>query len=340
MKVEPIVDKSTIIETLRRQYGLRIEHLDFLPHSWLCSCYVVRCADGARYFLKLYDVAGWAPFVATDLDFYLPLTHDLHARGILPNIAYPIPTQDGRFRIHFGDYLPILFNFIEGRTLGYGALPDDVLAKLARLIGILHRDALGIAVEHPHIDRFDVVFESALLRSLEELEGLTAGARKGKQELRNLLLPRKNELLGLLDRLKELRELVKEAGKPPVVCHTDLHGGNLMVDKRGELYIVDWEGAIIAPPEHDLFAFAGDDRFWDLFLPNYEREFGPASLHPDVFGFYFYRRNLEDLADFVKRILYVNDDDAQDQSDLHWLMEGCVAGWPHLETTIKKIGEQ
>jgi hypothetical protein len=54
-------------------------------------------------------------------------------------------------------------------------------------------------------------------------------------------------------------------------------------------------GALIAPPEHDLFAFAGDDRFVSLFLPNYERELGPVSLDSNVFGFYFYRRNPEDL---------------------------------------------
>jgi thiamine kinase-like enzyme len=45
------------------------------------------------------------------------------------------------------------------------------------------------------------------------------------------------------------------------VCHTDLHGENLMVDDRGNLYILDWETAMIAPPEHDLFFFAGYDSF-------------------------------------------------------------------------------
>ena len=94
---------------------------------------------------------------------------------------------------------------------------------------------------------------------------------------------------------------------------------------------------MIAPPEHDLFFFSGYDYFWDLFLPNYEREFGPVSLDSNVFGFYYYRRNLEDLTDWVVRILHHNTDDEQDREDLRGIAEDCVAGWPYVEPTIRKI---
>ena len=121
------------------------------------------------------------------------------------------------------------------------------------------------------------------------------------------------------------------------MCHTDLHGWNLMMDGQGTLHIIDWEGAMIAPPEHDLFFFAGYDYFWDLFLRNYEREFGPVSLDSNVFGFYYYRRNLEDLVDYVVRILYHNADDEQDREDLGEVADYCIAGWSDLEPTINRI---
>jgi hypothetical protein len=209
--------------------------------------------------------------------------------------------------------------------------------KLAGLIGILHKSTSQIEVEHPFYERFDITFENDLVNSLDVLADITSSNRNGKQELRNLLLPRKDEILGHLHRLKALQALAKGAGKEMVVCHTDLHGENLMMDKQGNLYILDWEGAMIAPPEHDLFFFAWDDHLWDLFLPHYEREFGLVSLDSNVFGFYYYRRNLEDLTAWIVRILYHNTDEEQDQADLRWVVEDCIARWPYLEMTIRNI---
>ena len=94
---------------------------------------------------------------------------------------------------------------------------------------------------------------------------------------------------------------------------------------------------MIAPPEHDLFFFVGYDTFWDDLLPIYEVENGPVDLDSDVFGFYTYRRNLEDLMDYVIRILHYSTDDEQDRQDLKEIAEYCIAGWPHLEPTIEGI---
>ena len=337
MRIEPVIDKTALVETVRREYGLHIERLTFVPVGWVAHCYIADCAGGERYFLKIGSDSGQIPTAASDLDFYLPLTWQLCSQRILPHIACPVKTRTGQFTVRFEKHLLILFDFIEGKTVGFGGLSDDILVKLARLVGILHKSTSQIKVEHPFYERFDIAFENDLVNSLDVLADMTPGDRNGKQELRTLLLPRKDEILGYLNRLKELQALARATGKEMVVCHTDLHGENLMMDDQGNLYILDWEGAMTAPPEHDLFFFAWDDSFWDLFLPNYEREFGPVSLDSNVFGFYYYRRNLEDLTAWIVRILYHNTDEEQDQADLRWVVEDCISGWPYLETTIRGI---
>jgi aminoglycoside phosphotransferase (APT) family kinase protein len=106
-----------------------------------------------------------------------------------------------------------------------------------------------------------------------------------------------------------------------VICHTDLHGANLLVDPADELYILDWENAMLAPPEQDLFFFAGDERFWTLFWPNYAREFEGAGLDADTLAFYMYRRGLEDLADWLQRLFAGVDDDETERRAVHWAGE-------------------
>jgi hypothetical protein len=56
-----------------------------------------------------------------------------------------------------------------------------------------------------------------------------------------------------------------------------------------------------------------------------------------VFRFYLYRRNLEDLIDWVFRILYENADEEQDRNDLRGIVEDCMSGWPYLEGGISEV---
>jgi len=328
-----------LIKSLQLEYGIVIEGLRFFPTEWLAYCYVVECINGERYFLKLHDVSVQSSFAASSFDFYLPLTYELHARGILSNIPHPIATQDGRLSTRFGEYLLVLYNLIEGKVVGHDGLTDEVLAKLAVLLGSLHRSTPEINVPSPLVERFDVVFEAELVKALDVLTSIASGDRRGKRHLRDSLLPRKEEVLDHLRRLKELQTRAITANKQMVVCHTDLHGENLMVDDRGNLYILDWENAMIAPPEHDLFFFAGYDGFWELFLPSYEREFGPVSLNSDVFGFYYYRRGLEDLTDWIVRILRGDGNEMQDQADLEEIV-GCLTGLSLVEKTVAEIREK
>lgn len=338
-RTEPAVDRAALLKALQQEYGISPRELRFVPTYCYASCYALEGTSGERYFVKVYG--DWAPptFVASSLEFYLPLTHELHARGILPNIAHPIPTLGGRFCTSFGGFLLILFDFIDGTVVGHGNVTGEVLASLARMVGKLHRSAVQIELPRPLVERFDIVFDAELSRVLRELPQIAPDGRTAKRDLRDLLLRKRDQVWRYLGRLRELQARVKTADRPMVVCHTDLHGENLMMDEEGTLYILDWENAMVAPPEHDLFFFAGHDSFWEVFLPHYEREFGPARLDLDMLGFYYYRRGLEDISCWLARILDGRGSEAQDQSDLKETAE-CLKGLSLVEGTLAEIEQR
>jgi spectinomycin phosphotransferase len=331
------VDETCLIGTLRREYGLPVERLVYLKKAWVAHCYAVECVTGERYFLKSYGDERQARTYARDVAFYLFLSHELVDKQLLPTVACPVRTRYGHLAVSFDGHLLILFRWIEGQTVGFERLSDEILAKLAPLVGRLHDSTPHIEWPDPPCESFDIPFEETLPDDLRALQDITSADTFGQQELRRLLLPRRDEVLGLLGRLGALQAQVRALDKEMVYCHTDLHGGNLMLDEGGTLYVVDWEGAWLAPPEHDLFFFVWDERFWDLFLPRYERAFRPVRLDSATFGFYFYRRNLEDLAEWFVRILYENNGEEQDRQDLEGIVEDCISGWPYLEATIAGI---
>lgn len=183
---------------------------------------------------------------------------------LLANVCWSIYRLRGarvQCSVRVGPNLLIVFHFIEGELVGFGDLPDDVVAKLAGLVGRLHRSTSTLDLVNPLVEDFRIFFEEALPAGLEALAEPGPGVSAVWRGFQELLLLRRSEIRDYLDRLKELQAIVRARHREMVVCHADLHRGNLLLDSRGNLYILDWEGAMLAPPEQDLFFFAGEDTF-------------------------------------------------------------------------------
>jgi hypothetical protein len=153
--------------------------------------------------------------------------------------------------------------------------------------------------------------------------------------LQRLLLPRRDEVLRLLGELKILAQQVQALKPPLVICHTDINPANLLHTSEGRLLVVDWEGVKLAPAEHDLFIFTGAG--FETCLQSYWEHGGVKNLHGTTFAYYFYRRNLEDLADFMVRILHEHQPAEQDLGDLRDTQTDCLDGWVQLAPSADHI---
>ena len=127
-------------------------------------------------------------------------------------------------------------------------------------------------------------------------------------------MPHADDLERLLDAARSFQRAAREREVTFVLCHTDAPGGNVMRGAAGKLWIIDWETARLAPPEHDLWMLHAR---LPAVLSAYEAALGhPISLDLDLLGFYFYRRVLEDLAVDVNMILHENTRGEEDKANL------------------------
>jgi Ser/Thr protein kinase RdoA (MazF antagonist) len=341
MDTELRIDEEAVVKTVYRDYGFCIEHLTLLPQGEVAHNFSAAGTNGTRYLLKLLGPSRAARRSAARLDFYLPLMEQLHAKGIC-SLPCPIRTKQGDFYTHVDGWPLVVFPFIEGRTLeGQWPYSEPTRTAIAQALAMIHKSTsqLDLAMGFPRED-FGIPFEKELIQGLQALEAVSRRDRKGQYELKGLLLPHREAILGHLDHLQELQGLARSAtrNREFVLCHTDPTPFNLLLTDEGELYVLDWEDAKLAPPEHDLFFFTGEG--FPRFLAEYERAFGPIELDGGVFGFYFYRRYLEDLTAWIVRILYENTNDEQDAHDLEGIREDCLGWWPHLEGAIRLVKRQ
>jgi len=339
MKFEPALDKTALMATIQQVYGFPVSTLTFVPEGMVGCHFIAVCVDGKYYFITLLTNNYLATLQTRRLDFTLTLTSSLHARGLFTAQPGVCRTLDGRLKADFQGQPLIIYEYIECVNLGKAwPYPPKVLTGLGRLTAQLHCATADIGMDVPYVEQLRLHFEEPLLASLAELEQVPDDARPGKVDLREFILQRREALLRLLARLHELGDAARALNPKLVLVHTDMTPYNILRTPQGELFIVDWEGVMLAPAEHDLFIFAGEG--FSTLLAAYCRAAREPLLHPELFAYYFYRRNLEDITDFIIRILRENTTAEEDRFDLDLLTSDCLSSWPFLEKSLGWAAEQ
>lgn len=76
-------------------------------------------------------------------------------------------------------------------------------------------------------------------------------------KFRRFLIDKRSAIEQLVDRTEELSKKLESQSFPFVLCHSDLHAGNLLLEKEDIFYLVDWDDPIMAPKERDLMFIGG-----------------------------------------------------------------------------------
>ncbi|MFC4807763.1 phosphotransferase enzyme family protein [Paenibacillus sp. GCM10023250] len=324
MKVRYPIADAALAGSLERAYPIRIQEIAFIPHGDSAYSYKLVCGGGAAYYLKLYDHANDRQRSGIDrLPRYLPLIRRLHRDGVFPNAARPVPNISGGLSSECGGYTLVLYGFIEGETLADAyPFPDGLLEEVAEVMAGIHRLASVAAGVGVASESFELAFADRLESCLSALERTDFAGSPVQLALRALISPERARIRGLLRLVRELRREAVADEREYVLCHGDLWGGNLIRGERG-LSVLDWENALLAPPEFDWFGYIGD-RF-ERFAAAYERRRGrPVALDGGLLRFYAYRHHLRNLTNWLLNILGRNRDDAQSAHDLDLIAHHCL----------------
>ncbi len=119
-----------------------------------------------------------------------------------------------------------------------------------------------------------------------------------------------------MDRAEQFAQKLKNQPTHYVLCHSDIHGGNVLIDENNSIYIVDWDDPMMAPRERDLmFIGGGVANVWNK--PDEEaffyKGYGTIEINKMILAYYRHERIVEDIAQFVQelRLPSVSDPDKQ-----------------------------
>ena len=250
MLEKPDISDQLIISGVQQDYGLRVARLTFLPlgADVNTAAYRLVSADGTAYFLKLRK---------GDFDeISIAVSQFLQAQGLRSIIA-PLEAITGQRWAGLDDFKMILYPFIDGHNGYEVTLSDRQWLAFGAALKEVHTAHIppGLASLIPretYSPRWREMV-STFQAQIEETTFVDPTAAK----LAAFMQARREVINHLVRRAGQLGLALQTRSMDFVLCHCDIHGGNLLIEADSTVYIVDWDNPTFAPKERDLALLGG-----------------------------------------------------------------------------------
>lgn len=248
-----------LVTALDQGWGIGPAELAYQPVGWGSHHWSVTDAAGGRWFLTVDELHRRRTGTESLDGAYrrlraaLSVARGLHDSGLTFTVA-PLPARGGEPLVRVaGDFAVALYPHLDGQSFGWGeyTAPGHREAVLEMVIAVhsapatTRRDARRDDFTVPHLDGLHAA-----------LSGDTPDCGPYAHRAVRLLTAHAKPVRDLLTRYEQLVEAHRDA--PAVLTHGEPHPGNTMLTADG-WRLIDWDTALLAPPERDLWLLAADD---------------------------------------------------------------------------------
>lgn len=253
MLEKPDLEDDQLTAHLKRTYSRRIAQVDFLPLGADPGTGVYRAVadDGRPYFVKLRR--GTFDEASVTLPQYL----SDHGLG---HIITPLATDSSQLWATLGTFTVVLYPFIMGKS-GYAVtLTEENWRDFGATLKRLHTlSVTPFLLRTVRSEAFDASGRDRVKAFLSRLED-TIVADRTSEKMVAFLKTMRADILELVRRAERFARTLQGRALELVLCHADLHAGNLLLDGN-DFVIVDWDDPVLAPKERDLMFIGGGQGF-------------------------------------------------------------------------------
>lgn len=302
----PVIDANVLVERVRADFGVSLTTISQVPGGQDSDAVLMRglTVDNTPLAVKVSRserVSGL--LVPAHL-----------ASGIVTGIATPLRSHSGTPYSFVGGGTISLTPWISGRTAYESGMNADQWRRFGALVSQVHAAQLPPMVA----DRLDTEdYRTCALAVAADLHERICGSEGGRHvagsaDPLTVALTRdwqsaSDSIALLVAQTEDLGEELRAHSRATVVCHGDAHIGNVMLGENGEVWLLDWDGAVLAPRDRDLMFMIGgvladaqvttEQQQW--FFEGY----GHSDIDPIHLAYYRCSWAVQDLADFAARIL-------------------------------------
>lgn len=316
MLKKPEIKDEKIIDCLKINYGLTVRQLTFLPLGADLNTAVYRAVteNETPYFVKLRK----DNFDPTSVI----LPKFLWDQNI-PNIIPPLRTQTDQLWTTVESFSLILYPFIEGRDGFNIDLTKQHWLDFGKTLKKIHSVEIPSSIKNQlQREEFHPKWREAVRGYLKHVEH-EVFIDPIANELARFLKEKHAEILELLERTEYLAHKLQKNPPPHIVCHSDIHAGNILIDHQHNFYIVDWDNPIRVPKERDLMFIGGAQGFRGHPLEEEEtlfyKGYGPVEINQFALAYYRYERIIDDIAAYCDELFSLIGSEEDRRQSLQYL---------------------
>ncbi len=299
MLEKPDLQDEILAACLQDAYGIQPTEILFLPlgADRNTVVYRVQSADALPYFVKLRR--GDFDTITVDVP------KALYDQGITSIIA-PIPNRSAHLSTLLGEFNLILYPFVEGLGGWDHPLSDANWTTFGQALKRVHTAVLPptLLARIPR-EKYSPYWRDRVRQFQAQVEN-TPFADPVAHTLASFLRDKRRVVSHLIQRAEDLAALLQTQSTTQVLCHSDIHVGNLLINPSA-LYIVDWDQPICASKERDLMFIGGGlgagshspEQEEALFYAGY----GQTALNPVALAYYRYERIVQDIVAYCEQLL-------------------------------------
>lgn len=294
-----------IMDCIKVSYDLEVKSI--IPLSggadMNAALYKVQTQDRSSYFVKLKH--GY------ETDINLTLVELLYDSGI-QQIIPPLKANTGRSILQLDDFCLIIYPFIEGVNGFSHTLTERQWITLGQALRQIHDFKVPSSfLKHMRQETYSLQWRQAVRSLYANIQQQPVSNDVIALQFLNFMKEQRLVIQRLVDRAEQLYNTIKQQAAKFVLCHSDIHGGNVLIKGNDTLYIVDWDELIMAPKERDLmFIGGGIANVWND--PQEEaffyKGYGHTDINTSILAYYRYERIVEDIAEYGQALLLSNYD--------------------------------
>jgi spectinomycin phosphotransferase len=294
MSKQSRIPEEQLRACLQDQYELNPVTLTFLPlgHDYDAGIYRVESEQGRAYALKV-----------TSRPLYEPrclVPRYLNDQGIASVVA-PIPTRSSALWTQLSDRTVIVYPWIWGESSLTG-MTDEQWKQVGTIFRRIHQIKLPlVGFASLRKETFDPTEYVRWVRAFETQHSHIQGRGASEQALRSRWVAHESTIHTVVTSLEKLAGVLQSRSLSCVICHADLHARNLIRNRAGQVFVIDWDEVMLAPKERD-FLFVRPPHA-DAFFQGY----GQVEIDWVALTYFLWERVVQDLIECTHNVCFRDD---------------------------------
>ncbi|HHW4735452.1 TPA: aminoglycoside O-phosphotransferase APH(9)-Ia [Legionella pneumophila] len=292
------ITDQQLIALLKVYYGIDIHTVQLIVGGADMNAFGYKAdSESNSYFVKL-------KYGHHD-EINLSIIRLLHDSGI-KEIIFPIYTRDAKLFQQIDHFKIIVYPFIDAPNGFTQNLTEKQWQQLGKVLRQIHETSVPTAIQQGLRKETYSPKWREMVRSFYNKIGFDDSDDQITADFKSFFNQKIDSIHRLVDSSEELSKKIQLNLDKYVLCHSDVHAGNVLVVNEESIYIIDWDEPMLAPKERDLmFIGGGIGNVWnkpheiDYFYEGY----GKTNVDKIILSYYRHERIVEDIAVYGQDLL-------------------------------------